>query len=197
MIASEQKLERSILDGKDRTIDGGEFDHRLFFNIAGTGFDALVAEQFNRQALGRRGMGPYVRIAAREMLRYKGLRYRIVLDGEEIVTDALFIAFANGREFGNRIRVAPGAKMDDGKLEAIVVQDRSLVARIWSCRFVALGQIERTPGVIVRGVETAVVETDGDMVYHLDGEIGHARGRIEARILPRALTVRVPLTAVR
>src|SRR6058998_3682931 len=27
----------AILDGQDRTIDGGVFDHRLFFNIAGTG----------------------------------------------------------------------------------------------------------------------------------------------------------------
>src|SRR5205823_11268561 len=121
-----------------RTIDGGEFDGRLFFNIAGTGFDALVAEQFNRRALGRRGMGPYVRIAARELLRYKCLRYRVELDGEEIVTDALLIAFANGREYGNRIRLAPGAKMDDGKLEAIVVQDRSPLSRAWNSRFIAL-----------------------------------------------------------
>src|SRR5204863_7215247 len=102
----------AALDGRDRIIDGGQFDHRLFFNIAGTGFDAIVAEQFNRRPLGRRGMGPYVRIAARELLRYKGLRYRVVLDGDEIITDALLIAFANGREYGNRIRLAPGAKMD-------------------------------------------------------------------------------------
>jgi YegS/Rv2252/BmrU family lipid kinase len=180
------------LSGRTRTIDGGEFDGRLFFNIAGTGFDAAVAEQFNRRALGRRGMGPYVRIAAREMLRYTGLHYRVVLDGDEIVTDALLIAFANGREYGNRIRLAPGAKMDDGKLEAIVVQDRSPLARLWSCRFVALGQIERTPGVTVRGIETATIETEGDMVYHLDGEIGHARNRIAVRVLPAALRVRVP-----
>jgi YegS/Rv2252/BmrU family lipid kinase len=183
----------TALNGRSRPIDGGEFDGRLFFNIAGTGFDAIVAEEFNRRgALGRRGMGPYVRIAAAQLLRYKGLRYRVVLDGEELTTEALLIAFANGREYGNRIRLAPGAKMDDGRLEAIVVADRSPLARLWSCRFVALGQIERTPGVIVRGVTTASIESEGDMVYHLDGEIGHARGRIDVRVLPAALQVRVP-----
>src|SRR3954469_12646151 len=36
-----------VLHRRDRAIDGGEFDGRLFFNIAGTGFDAVVAEQFN------------------------------------------------------------------------------------------------------------------------------------------------------
>lgn len=192
LAADPERAIETALHGRTRRIDGGEFDGRLFFNIAGTGFDAVVAEQFNRRALGRRGMGPYVRIAARELLRYKGRRYRILLDGEELVTTALLVAFANGREYGNRIRLAPGAKMDDGRLEAIVVEDRSPLARLWSCRFVALGRIERTPGVTVRGVATASIETDGDIVYHLDGEPGLARGRVNVRVLPGALAVRVP-----
>jgi YegS/Rv2252/BmrU family lipid kinase len=181
----------TALHGRDRRIDGGEFDGRRFFNIAGTGIDAVVAERFNARALGRRGMLPYVQIALREALRYRGGRYRIVLDGEEIVTTAMLVAFANGREYGNRIRVAPHAKMDDGKLEAIVVDDRSPMARLWSCRHLAFGTIARAPGIIVRGVRSATVETDGDIVYHLDGEIGRARGRVDVRVLPQALTVRV------
>jgi diacylglycerol kinase (ATP) len=138
-------------------------------------------------------MGPYIQIAARELLFYKGLRYRVRLDGDELVTDALLIAFANGREYGNRIRVAPGALMDDGKLETVIVGDRSVAARLWSCRHVALGRIERTPGVLIRAVETARIECDGDIVYHLDGEIGRARGAVDVRVLPKALVVRVPL----
>jgi YegS/Rv2252/BmrU family lipid kinase len=193
LVADPERALDTALSGRTRPIDGGEFAGRLFFNIAGTGFDAVVAEEFNRRgALGKRGMGPYVRIAALQLLKYQGRRYRVVLDGEELTTDALLIAFANGREYGNRIRLAPGARMDDGRLEAIVVADRSPLARLWSCRFVALGRMERTPGVIVRGVTTASIETDADMVYHLDGEIGHARGRIDVRVLPAALQVRVP-----
>ena len=185
----------TALHGRDRTIDGGEFDGRLFFNIAGAGIDAVVAEQFNARALGRRGLLPYVQIGLREAFRYRGLRYRVILDGDEIVTNALLIAFANGREYGNHIRIAPGAKLDDGKLEAVVVEDRSPVARLWSCRHLALGTIARAPGIVLRGVTTAAIEVegaDGDIVYHLDGEIGRARGRIDVRVLPQALTVRVP-----
>lgn len=178
--------------GRDRTIDGGEIDGRRFFNIAGTGFDAAVAEQFNKQAFGRRGMGPYVRIGLRELFRYQGRRYRLAFDGEEVVCDALLVAFANGREYGNRIRLAPGAKMDDGKLEAIVVYDRSPLSRLWSSRFLAAGRMERTPGVLFRAVEAATIEAEGDIVYHVDGEVGRARGRVEVRVLPAALIVRVP-----
>lgn len=187
--------ERAIdtaLTGGDRAIDAGELDGRLFFNIAGIGFDAVVAEQFNRRSLGRRGMWPYVRIGFRELVCYRGLRYRLVLgQDDEIATNALVIAFANGREYGNRIRLAPNAKVDDGLLEAIVVEDRPPLARLWGCRHLALGHIERTPGVRVRSVETALIETDGDIVYHVDGEIGRARGRATVRVVPAALRVRV------
>jgi diacylglycerol kinase (ATP) len=182
----------TALSGRNRTIDAGEFDGRRFFNIAGTGFDAAVAEQFNARAQGRRGLAPYLRIAARELLRYKGRRYRVRLDAEELTSGALLIAFANGREYGNGIRLAPGAKVDDGRLEAVVIDDRSPLARVWSCRFVPLGRLERAPGVVVRGVTAASIETDGEIVYHLDGEIGRARGRVDVRVLPAALTVRVP-----
>ena len=180
------------LHGRSRPIDVGELEGRLFFNIAGIGFDAVVAEQFNLQSLGRRGMGPYVRIGLRETFRYRGVRYRILLDEEEVVSDALLIAFANGREYGNRIRLAPHARMDDGKLEAMVVQDRTPLARLWSGRHLAFGTADKTPRVIMRSIESARVEADGEMLYHLDGEIGRASGSVTVRIRPKALTVRVP-----
>ncbi|HET7697524.1 MAG TPA: diacylglycerol kinase family protein [Vicinamibacterales bacterium] len=180
------------LRGRDRAIDAGEMEGRLFFNIAGIGFDAVVAQQFNLQSLGRRGMGPYVRIGLRECFRYRSARYRILLDREEIVTTALLIAFANGREYGNRIRLAPHARMDDGKLEAMVVEDRRPLSRLWSGRHLAFGTADKAPRIIARSIASARVETDGEMLYHLDGEIGRATGSIAVRIHPRALVVRVP-----
>ncbi len=181
----------TALGGRTRTIDAGEFDGRLFFNIAGTGLDAAVADQFNRRALGRRGMWPYVRIGLHQLFRYEGRRYRLRLDGDELITNALLLAFANGREYGNRIRLAPGAKIDDGRLDAVIVEDRRPFSRVWDCRHLALGRVQRTPGFSVRPVENATIEVDGDIVYHLDGEVGRARGRVEVRVVPAALTVRV------
>ena len=189
---------RSAIDvairGRDRAIDAGEIDGRLFFNIAGIGVDAAIAEQFNVQGrLGRRGLGAYVRIGLRECFRYRARHYRVKLDGEPLATDALVIAFANGREYGNHIRLAPKARMDDGKLEAIVVDDRPPVSRLLAARHLALGTADRAPRVTRRSVTSGIVETDGEILYHVDGEIGRARNRVEIRIRPRALKVRVPL----
>lgn len=187
----EAAIDTALL-GRDRAIDAGELEGRLFFNIAGIGFDAVVAEQFNLRTLGRRGMGPYVQIGLRETFRYRAAQYRIRLDAEELVTSALLIAFANGREYGNRIRLAPHAQMDDGKLEAMVVEDRHPLARLWCGRHLAMGTADKAPRVIKRSIESATIESDGDMPYHLDGEIGHAQGSITVRIRPKLLTVRVP-----
>ena len=180
------------LNGHAKPVDAGELEGRLFFNIAGIGFDATVAEQFNLRSLGRRGMGPYVQIGVRELFRYRAARYRIRLDGESFTTSALLIAFANGREYGNKIRLAPHAVLDDGKLEAMIVEDRSPFARLWAARYLALGTADKAPGILMRSIESATIETDGEMLYHLDGEIGRARGSITVRVRPRVLTVKVP-----
>jgi diacylglycerol kinase (ATP) len=180
------------LHGRDRSVDAGELAGRLFFNIAGIGFDAVVAQRFNTRALGRRGMGPYVQIGLQETFRYRASRYRIRLDDETFETNALLIAFANGREYGNRIRLAPHARLDDGRLEAMIVEDRGPLARLWSGRHLALGTPHKAPRVFARSIESATIACDGEMLYHLDGEIGRARETISVRIRPRLLTVRVP-----
>jgi YegS/Rv2252/BmrU family lipid kinase len=180
------------IKGRDRPVDAGEINGRLFFNIAGIGFDAVVAEQFNlRGTLGNRGMGPYVVIGVRETFRYRAATYRVTLDGEEIVSNALVIAFANGREYGNRIRVAPQALVDDGKLEALVVEDRGPFARLWMARHLALGTADKAVGIRLRSIESARVESDREILYHVDGEIGRAQGSIDIRIRPRVLKVKV------
>jgi YegS/Rv2252/BmrU family lipid kinase len=182
----------AALAGATRAIDVGEIDGRLFFNIAGVGFDAAVAEQFNACEQGRRGLGPYLRIAVTQAFRYRSRRYRIELDGEVVETTALLVAFANGREYGNGMRLAPRASMEDGLLEAVVVKDRSAAMRLWHARHLVLGTADRAPGLTRRSIRTAAIEGDGPMTYHVDGEIGRAHGTVSVRVRPAALRVRVP-----
>jgi diacylglycerol kinase (ATP) len=181
-----------ILRGRDTLIDVGELDGRSFFNIAGIGVDAVIAEQFNARAMGRRGMGPYVAIGLREAFRYRAARYRIVLDGEEVHSSALLIAFANGREYGNGIRLAPHARMDDGKLEAVIVEDRHPLARLWSGRHLVRGTTHLAAKITLRSVQRAEVHSDTPIRYHLDGETGQADRHVSVSIHPRRLRMRVP-----
>ena len=89
------------------------------------------------------------------------------------------------------MQIAPGAKLDDGLLEACVVEDRSVLARFRDARHLALGSVHRAPRMVMQPIRTAVVETDGEIEFHLDGEPGVARDRVTVTIRPRALMVKV------
>jgi diacylglycerol kinase (ATP) len=178
------------LDGPERTIDAGMMAGRPFFNIAGVGLDARVAARFNARAAGSRGGWPYVVISVREGCAYCAAEYDVELDGALLRTRALLISFANGREYGMGARIAPQALIDDGLLEATIVEERPLLARIWHARHLAFGTVGRAPRVRIQQVKRALVRVPGDIEYHVDGEPGVARDEVEVRVLPAALRVK-------
>lgn len=180
----------AAFDGTTRTIDAGLMHGRPFFNIAGIGFDARVATLFNERAAGSRGGWPYIVIGVREGCRYRAVDYDLQLDGEARHVRALLIAFANGREYGIGARIAPGAELDDGLLDTAIVEECRVMARFWHARHLAMGTVHLAPNVTTRRLTHAVVEREGPIEFHVDGEPGVAQGRIEVRMLPAALKVR-------
>jgi diacylglycerol kinase family enzyme len=102
------------------------------------------------------------------------------------------MAFANGREYGMGARIAPQAQLDDGVLDATVVEDRSVVARFLDAPYLAFAAAHRARGVTVSQIKAAIIEAEGPIDFHVDGEPAVAEGRLEVGIIPGALRVRVP-----
>jgi diacylglycerol kinase (ATP) len=179
-----------LLSSPPRAVDVGTFAGRPFFNIAGIGLDAHIARLFNLRGRGRRGKWPYVAIGVREGWTYKARRYQIELDGDRRTVSALLLAFANGREYGMGACISPGARLDDGWLDATVVEDRPAVARFLDARHLATRTIDRARRVLLRRVRSAMVTAEEPMQYHLDGEPGVIEGTVEIGMMPGALRVR-------
>ena len=173
-----------------QAIDVGVLGERRFLNVAGIGIDARIAALFNQRARGSRGKWPYISIGVTQGCRYKSLEYTVQLDADPVRYRALLIAFANGREYGMGARLAPRAQLDDGVLDAFIVEDRPVVSRFWHARHLARGTVDRAPRVVTAKVRTAVVESSEPIEYHVDGEPGTAMGRLEIGVLPGALKVR-------
>jgi YegS/Rv2252/BmrU family lipid kinase len=173
-----------------RRIDVGMLAGRAFFNIAGVGLDAHIAGCFNLRERGRRGKWPYVAIGVREGVRYLAQDYQIELDGDRRQLSALLIAFANGREYGMGACLSPGALLDDGLLEATVVEDRSVLARFVDARHLVTRSVARAPRVLVRQIRSARLRCQQPMQYHVDGEPGVAHGSIDVGIVAAGLWVR-------
>jgi diacylglycerol kinase (ATP) len=173
-----------------KNVDAGEINGTLFVNLAGIGFDARVAHEFHSLPPGSRGGLPYLTIGLRAILSYEAATYQVQLDAARPIRQtALLIVFANARQYGNGAIVAPRALPNDGRLDAVVVDDRSLVRHVWRVRHLFRGTADRAEGVLTKAVERAVVECDQPMAIHADGEPVPAATRAEVRVLPGAIRI--------
>lgn len=187
------RAERAIagaLRGWDRSIDCGELDGRLFFNVAGVGFDAHVARLFNARA--RRGPVPYVTTTLREIFRYDAAAYTIDFGGEVVRQRALLIVLANGRQFGSGFKIAPQARLDDGLLDLVAVEARGPLAILREMPRLITGTVARAPRVLTRTVREVTIASDRRIAFQVDGEVGEAGRTVTVRVRPGALKVRVP-----
>ena len=180
------------LNGQDCVIDAGEIDGRLFFNVAGIGLDARVAHRFAINGLEERGFSRYVKITLRELFRYVPDELTIATATSTTTTSALLVAIANGRQYGNGALVAPNARLDDGLLDVVVVEQRPPFVACLQLPLVFAGKIEQLGGVTMEATELVTISSPHPVVYHLDGEPIAGTLTIEARARPGALTIKVP-----
>jgi diacylglycerol kinase (ATP) len=184
---------RVALDGRDMLIDAGELDGRLFFNIAGIGLDARVAHEFAANGLVKRGFARYLQIAARELWTFEADEHTVAADGDALIrTRALLIALANGRQYGNGAYIAPCARLDDGQLDVVVVQDRRPLETLLEAPFLFAGHVARVRGVTMRAVTHVEITSARPVIYHIDGEPFVGGASVKGRVRPKALRVRVP-----
>jgi len=185
--------ERAIADAigaEPRAIDLGEVDDRLFVNVAGFGFDAYVAAEFDKRG-GRRGFAGYVAITARALVTYVPRNYTITTAEGRNASRAVLVTVANSAQFGNRARIAPHALLDDGLLDLVVVEERARWRTVCHIPRLFDGTVERMPGCSIRRIREATIESDQPMTFHVDGEPAQGGTRLQVRVHPAALRVAV------
>jgi YegS/Rv2252/BmrU family lipid kinase len=182
-------LERA-LSGRDRRIDVGELNNRVFVNVAGIGFDGHIAHQFQQLPKGRRGGLPYLKIGLRSMWGYRAESYRIDLEDRTIETEALIVVFANGCQYGNNAVIAPRACVDDGRLEVVVVKSWPMATNFLRLHHLFLRSADRAPGVLTGSTAHARIASPRPMEMHVDGEVVDPAIEAVVTVVPQALTLR-------
>jgi YegS/Rv2252/BmrU family lipid kinase len=180
-----------LVHGRDQMIDVGEANGRLFVNVAGVGFDAHVAGCFARLGKGRRGFLKYAAIVLTELGRYQPQTYSLELDAVGTDCDSAFLlSFANGRQWGNGAVIAPAARLDDGLLDAVIVQTRNRVGVLRAIPRLFAGTVDRVSGVSIRQIRAARVTSDQPLALHVDGEAVECTDTLTVQVHPLALRVR-------
>jgi diacylglycerol kinase (ATP) len=117
----------AIAQGGSRRVDAvrctGTHGTRWFAGVLAAGFDAVVNERANGWADGwgwPRGSARYTLAVLRELPAFRQRDYLLELDGVRLETSAMIVAIANLPAYGGGMRIAPGARADDGLLDVVV-----------------------------------------------------------------------------
>jgi len=181
---------RVIADGHSRAIDVGRVGEHLFFEAAGIGLDAHAFEAGHAFQRGERSSAV---AAMGALIRRSGVRVRIEADGRVHSHRVLQAVVCNGPWYGWGFEVAPGARIDDGKLELVVFGGgRLAVLR----ELIAAGIDRDRPARGRRYLGKKIVLSSREpLEVHADGQlVGSLPQTFEA--LPQALRVYAPASVM-
>jgi diacylglycerol kinase family enzyme len=161
---------------------------RWFINVAGAGYDAWVTEHVPRPVP---SAFTYLGIALRGLLSYRAPDFAVTV-GDARFEGRMLLAFvANAQFCGNRMHVAPTARVDDGLLDVLAVDDLSLLQALPKLGKLYRGRILGDRAVHHARAARVRIETRPAATIQADGQIV-GRTPAEFSLLTQALRVVVP-----
>lgn len=178
----------ALLSEKSRVIDTGVFCEHDFFLAAGTGIDADVALRFSKRS--RRGFSAYIVDTLVELLRTRPFSYRVRTDERLVLSGrASSLVVANAAQFGNGARIAPGARVDDGVFDLVVLPPITVANAISLSWRLFRGTLPRHKHVRHIRIANCEIERSPVGVFQTDGEIRAKTGRLSCHIRPASLRI--------
>ena len=180
--------------GRAREVDVGAVEAdglgtRYFLNCFGAGIDGQIALDYKRMRFLRGELG-YLWAAVFELFRFRGVRARVEADGSRYEGVLALLPLQNGPYAGGGFHMAPGAAPDDGFLDLVLVEDRSVPRRFPLLVRFRDGTYLRLPGTRRIRVREVRVELTRPVPAHLDGEIlPKPVSSLRAEVRPGALRV--------
>jgi YegS/Rv2252/BmrU family lipid kinase len=180
------------LHGARRRIDLGEINGERFAVMAGTGLDALMIRDADRELKGRLGRAAYVLTGAKH-LRMKPYHARIKVDGTVWFDgDAGCILVGNVGKVLGGVEAFDDVDPTDGRLEVGVVTAKSVTQWLRALARTAAGSPDDSPFVRTTKARRVRIRLDRRMPYELDGGDAKPTDRLRIDVLPLAVTMCVP-----
>ncbi|MBN1650079.1 MAG: YegS/Rv2252/BmrU family lipid kinase [Bacteroidales bacterium] len=170
-----------------KQIDTADINAHKFVNLAGVGFDAHVAKQFELSH--QRGFRNYAKISLREFFKYREQDYTISLDGKLINTKAFMIVFANSNQFGNNFVIAPQAKIDDAMLDVCIIKKPKLYQIPIVLLKIMRKKVHTSHLVIIHKASEISIDLHKTTIVNKDGEALEQDKQLRIKVNPLSLSV--------
>jgi diacylglycerol kinase (ATP) len=177
-----------------RLVDVGEilFDSpesqrvRYFLNVAGLGFDGEVSEYCNRNSKAAGGTVTYLKGLLVNLAAYRNKRVEVTLDDRSFTQRVNSVVVCNGQYAGGGMHLGPGAQVDDGIFDVVIIGDVGKLEFIANLPRVYKGTHLTHPKVSWFRSKTIRVTSQEPMYMQAEGElVGMAPAAL--RVIPQAL----------
>jgi len=144
-----------------------------FANMAGFGFDAMVAEKTNRlKNKGRTGISLYLQALGSSFLNYQTARTRIVIDGHEINELIFSASIGIGKFNGGGMMQAPGAIPNNGQFQVTIIRKIGIfgilrnLAGLYSGAFIKDARVSthKAIHILISSAQNIAGEADGEIL---------------------------------
>lgn len=160
-----------ILYGKTSYIDYIDLGERRCLNVAGTGMDVDVLVRY-AEMKAFRGKVKYYASLIDTLLHLKFHKLRITMDGNAVEKSVFMIGVGNGTSFGGGMPICPNAKVDDGLLHVVIINEskkRKIPFMLLS--FLRGKHVDKpfteeytAKEVIIESLDGGKIETDGEVI---------------------------------
>ncbi|WP_321294865.1 diacylglycerol kinase family protein [Marinifilum fragile] len=115
-----KKAIQHLNQAKINSMDTACINEHRFVNVAGIGFDALIAHQFAK--MNSRGFTSYIKAVLSSFRTFECQKFKLTDNNNFFTEEGMMLSFCNSSQFGNNAYIAPSAKIDDGKLNLCLLK---------------------------------------------------------------------------
>ncbi|MCR5050732.1 MAG: diacylglycerol kinase family lipid kinase [Paludibacteraceae bacterium] len=170
-------------------VDYGLANGRMFISTCGTGFDAVIADQF--AGSNKRGFATYLQNTIREAFRYTPQTYHLVGDGLDVTHKAFLITFANANQWGYEALIAPKASVQDGKMDIMLMSSHAILGSASLALRLFAGSIDDSHFMDTLRAKEITLEREEAGPFHIDGDPVEMEKDIHIKIVPDGIRVLV------
>ena len=191
-------LEQAVrvgLAGRDRVLDTGRINGEHFAVMGGVGLDSLMIRDTDSGLKDRLGKAAYIWTGARHVRRAP-TKTTVKIDGHTWFTGkASCVLVANVGSIAGGVTAFDHADPEDGLLDVAVVTANGAWQWARALTRATVGHAERSPLVNMTQAHSIKIVTKEPLPYELDGGARPKTKTLRIKVVPNAITVRVPANA--
>ncbi len=159
-----------LVRGETRQVDVGLTGDRYYLNSLGLGIDGQIARDYKEIRWLKGELGYYL-AALLEIARFRAFQVEVSADGWDHTGIQLAVSVMNGPYAGGGFCLTPGAAVDDGVLDVVLMGDYPRAVRLWMLPKTRDGSYLSLSRMKTHRAARLRITTERPVPVHMDGEL--------------------------